>query len=67
MHWNELSREERKRVCYNFIQSEGFDPEGNEYNTPEDYYNGTKEQRFKISETEAAIQAAERGEICGGN
>ena len=38
--WEDLSPERRKEIAYDWIQSEGYDAQGDEYDSPKEYYEG---------------------------
>jgi len=40
--WNELTVAERNRIAYDWLQCEGYDDAGNEYDSAQEYYEGKK-------------------------
>jgi len=65
--WAQLSREEKGQVAYDWLQSEGYDSDGNEHDSPKDYYSAIHRPVMRCSKNEAMILAAERGEITGAS
>ena len=49
-----------------FLQCEGYDEDGNEYETLADWIM-RRRNRYQADSGEAMIQACERGEICGAS
>ena len=38
--WDELTNVEKNRIAYDWLQCEGYDDAGNEYDSPQEYYEG---------------------------
>ncbi len=63
--WNEISNDAQKKVAYQWLQSEGYDDNGNEYDCPEDFYNASRRIKPKQNPDELMIIAGETGALIG--
>jgi len=64
--WHQLTTEEKRKVSIEWLNSEGYDDQGNEYDSPEEYYKGINKISL-VSDEEKEILATETGIMTGAS